>query len=125
MTENAAPDLAGLCAELAAELDEVTSSNDGAAVVYARSGVDFARVSGSTLRVRLPVDIAEAALNTPDTQLDPDDRGWLLFTPADAERHVIDRATAWFRICPTTTAAGRLRSAITRIRPSTMYQPGT
>jgi hypothetical protein len=98
MTENVAPDLAGLCAELAAELDEVTSSSEGAAVVYSRSGVEFARTSGSTLRVRLPVDIADAARNTPDTALDPDDRGWLVFSPTDDERHVTDRASAWFRI---------------------------
>ena len=97
MTENR-PDLAALCAGCAAELDDATGTTDGDTTAYAREGVEFARVEGVTLRVRLPVDIAEAALNTPDTQLDPDDRGWLLFTPADAERHVIDRATAWFRI---------------------------
>jgi len=49
------------------------------------------------MQVRLPTDIAEAALRTPDTMLDPDDRGWLRFTPRDVERHVIDRATAWFQ----------------------------
>jgi hypothetical protein len=98
MNDAATPDLAGLCAGLAPELDEVTSSSDGAALVYTREGIEFARVEGATLRVRLPVDIAEAALNTPDTKLDPDDRGWLIFTPADAQRHVIDRASAWFRL---------------------------
>jgi len=98
MTENTVPDLAGLCADLAAELGEVTSTADGASAAYSRGGAEFARVEAATLRVRLPVDIAEAALNTPDTTLDPDDRGWLLFTPADDERHVTDRATAWFHI---------------------------
>ena len=98
MTENAAPDLAGLCAELASELDEVTSSSEGGVVAYARSGVEFARADGPTLRVRLPVDIADAARNTPDTALDPDDRGWLVFSPASDDRHVTDRASAWFRI---------------------------
>ena len=38
MTENAAPDLAGLCADVAAELDEVTSTADGERTVYARGG---------------------------------------------------------------------------------------
>jgi hypothetical protein len=98
MTENAAPDLAGLCAGLAGELDEVTSSSEGDTVVYARSGVEFARTTGASLRVRLPVDIADAARNTPDTALDPDDRGWLIFSPSTDERHVTDRASAWFRI---------------------------
>jgi len=98
MTDNAAPDLAGLCADLAAELDEATSSTDGDVTAYARGDVIFARIAGPRLEVRLPTDIAEAALRTPDTALDPDDRGWLRFTPADSERHVIDRATAWFQI---------------------------
>ena len=99
MNEHALPpDLAGLCADLATELDEVTSSTDGGVVGYARGGADFARLDGAVLRVRLPVDIAEAALNTPDTALDPDDRGWLVFSPTDDERHVADRASAWFRI---------------------------
>lgn len=98
MTENAVPDLAGLCAGLAAELDEVTSSSEGDTVIYARSGIEFARTTGSGLQVRLPVDIAEAACNTPDTALDPDDRGWLVFSPSTDERHVTDRASAWFHI---------------------------
>ena len=97
MNENDGPDLVGLCAELADELDEVTSTVDGDATAYARGSAVFARVSGSTLAVRLPVDIAEAALRTPDTAPDPDDRGWLRFTPGSDERHVTDRATAWFR----------------------------
>ena len=97
MNENAASDLAGLCAELAAELEEVTSTPEAGITSYARGSAEFARVAASELDVRLPVDIAEAALRTPDTVLDPDDRGWLRFTPADDERHVTDRATAWFR----------------------------
>ncbi len=96
MTTDAAPDLAGLCSDLADELDEVSGSADGDAVAYKRGGAVFARVSGSTLEVRLPTDIADAALRTPDTALDPTDRGWVRFTPADDERHVTDRVTAWF-----------------------------
>ena len=98
MTDDTAPDLAGLCADVAAELDEVTSSADEGVTSYARGTAVFARVSGAALDVRLPVDIAEAALRTPDTAVDPDDRGWVRFTPGNAERHVIDRARAWFEI---------------------------
>ncbi len=97
MTNDGAPDLAGLCAQLADELDEVVSSADGDAMTYSRGGAAFARVSASTLEVRLPADIAEAALNTPDTILDPDDRGWVRFTPKTGERHVTDRVAAWFQ----------------------------
>lgn len=95
MTNDGAPDLAGLCAQLADESDEVSSSADGDATAYSRGGVAFARVAGSRLEVRLPGDIAEAALRTPDTAR-ADERGWITFTPADAERHVTDRAEAWF-----------------------------
>jgi len=97
MTNDAAPDLAGLCADLAQELDEVSSTTDGDAVAYSMGGAVFARVSGPALEVRLPVDIAAAALRTPDTALDPDDRGWIRFTPKDDEQHVTDRAKAWFQ----------------------------
>jgi hypothetical protein len=98
MTDDSAPDLAGLCAACAAELDDAAGSRDGSVTVYEREGIEFARVDGAILRLRLPVDIAEAALNTPDTTLEPEDRGWLVFAPANAEQHVIDRAKAWFRI---------------------------
>jgi hypothetical protein len=47
--------------------------------------------------VRLPTEIAAAALRTPDTAPDPDDRGWVRFSPTTAEGHVTDRAAAWFR----------------------------
>lgn len=97
MDDNAAPDLAGLCAELAPELDEVTSTAEAGTTAYARGGAVFARVDGATLQVRLPADIAEAALRTPDTALDPDDRGWVRFTPREDEQHVTDRAVAWFQ----------------------------
>ena len=97
MTNDGAPDLAGLCSGIADELDEVAVSSEAGAVTYARAGAVFARVSGSTLQVRLPVDIAEAALRTPDTTLDPEERGWLAFAPGPQAQHVDDRATAWFQ----------------------------
>jgi hypothetical protein len=96
MTNAGAPDLAGLCADVADELDEVSRSADGDLVVYSRRGTVFGRVSGSSLEVRLPVDIADAALRTTDTAAGPEP-GWIRFAPANDERHVIDRAIAWFQ----------------------------
>ena len=96
MTDDGAPDLAGLCADVASELDEVSSSPDGDTLTYRRGSVTFAHVSRSTLEVRLPADIGEVALRTPDTTT-ADAAGWVRFTPSDAERHVTDRATAWFQ----------------------------
>lgn len=96
MTNDAAPDLAGLCADVAEELDEVSASEDHEGVAYSRHGTVFARVRGSMLDVRLPADIAEAALRTTDTVAGRG-AGWVRFAPTSAERHVLDRATAWFQ----------------------------
>jgi hypothetical protein len=97
MTTDPRPDLADLCSELADELDDIAVTSEGDGVAYARGGPVFARVSSSTMQVRLPVDIAAAALRTPDTTLDPDDGGWVRFSPGADAQHVIDRATAWFQ----------------------------
>ena len=66
-TEVTGPDLMVLAADLAAELDDVGSAGDGGVVTYRRGGTVFARVSADALEVRLPADIADAALRTPDT----------------------------------------------------------
>jgi hypothetical protein len=96
MTNDVAPDLAGLCADIAEELDEVSHSADGDEVAYSRAGAVFARVLGSRLDVRLPADIAEAALRTTDTDAGAGP-GWVRFAPTSSERHVLDRAAAWFQ----------------------------
>jgi hypothetical protein len=92
-----APDLIALAAELAGDLEAVTSAKEGGLVVYQRRAAVFARVSADALEVRLPDDIAEAAERTPDTVSLPGQPGWIRFTPRSSERHVIDRATAWFQ----------------------------
>lgn len=97
-TEVTGPDLMVLAADLAAELDDVGSAGDGGVVTYRRGGTVFARVSADALEVRLPADIADAALRTPDTAALTEGVGWLRFTPIGRERHVMDRATAWFQM---------------------------
>ena len=89
-------DLVALCGELASDLDNISTVSEGGATTYSRGGALFARASATSLEVRLPGDIAEAALRTPDTAT-AEERGWIRFTPGDAERHVTDRAEAWFR----------------------------
>jgi len=91
------PDLMVLAAELAAELGEVRVTGDGGIVSYERDGVIFARVSADVLEVRLPGDIAEAAARTPDAAVVPGESGWIRFSPQGRERHVTDRASAWFQ----------------------------
>jgi hypothetical protein len=97
-----------LAADLAADLADVTSEGDGGVVTYRRGATVFARVSPDALDLRLPADIAEAALRTPDTApadvpgrpagpppAAPAALGWVRFSPHGRERHVMDRAAAW------------------------------
>ena len=86
-----------LVADLAAESDDVSSSGDEG-MVYRRGSVLFARVSADALEVRLPADIADAALRTPDTSAMPGRRRLVALQPVGRERHVVDRATAWFQM---------------------------
>jgi hypothetical protein len=95
--ERDGPDLIALVAELAGDLEEVTSSKEGGLVVYQRRAAVFARVSADALEIRLPDDIADAAERTPDSVALPGQPGWIRFTPRSSERHVIDRTTAWFQ----------------------------
>jgi hypothetical protein len=97
MTDDPAPDLADLAASVVAELGEVTVAGDGGVTVYRRGATVFARATIDALELRLPEDIAEAALRTPDTLAVPGQPGWVRFVPNDTERHVIDRATAWLQ----------------------------
>ena len=90
-------DLLVLAAELADELGDVTVSGDGGVVSYRRGDAVFAQATADALELRLPEDIAEAALRTPDTFAVPGRAGWVRFVPTDDERHVSDRATAWFQ----------------------------
>jgi hypothetical protein len=95
-SEAPGPDLMVLTADLAAELEDVSSDGEGGIVTYRRGGTIFARVSADALEMRLPADIADAALGTPDTVTLPGGAGWLRFSPQGRERHVVDRASAWF-----------------------------
>jgi hypothetical protein len=90
------PDLMVLASELASNLAGVSTESDGGRVSYRRGDTVFARVSADALEVRLPEDIADAAERTPDTVLIPGQLGWIRFAPRGSERHVTDRATAWF-----------------------------
>jgi hypothetical protein len=63
---------------------------------YLRDGTLFAVAGPGRLEVRLPADIADAALRTPDTGPGSEGGGWVVFRPRSAEPHVGDRARAWF-----------------------------
>jgi hypothetical protein len=97
VSDDQGPDLPALAAEVAAGLEDVEVSGDGGVVVYQRKGSVFARVTSDALELRLPEDIAEAAVRTSDTLAVPGRGGWVRLVPAEAERHVVDRARAWFQ----------------------------
>lgn len=96
MTDSHQPGLDDLASGLAEELGEANATTTGDVTSYERGGAAFARVSPTVLDVRLPDDIAEAALRTPDTSSLPGEAGWIRFKPGADEPHVADRAHAWF-----------------------------
>jgi len=88
--------LGDILAELLDEIEEVETS---ATREYAREGVPFAwRPEEEVLEVRLGVDIAEAALRTPDTHVSERGDAWVRFSPPTWDEHARDRAEAWFRV---------------------------
>ncbi len=90
--------IAELIASIAPFLDDVASEpGAGGGTVYRRGDAEIARVDATSLEVRLPVEIADAAIRTPDTMAIDGGSGWIRFTPTSDERHVGDRAEAWFR----------------------------
>jgi hypothetical protein len=90
--------IAELVASIAPFLDDVASEVDpGGLAVYRRGAIEIARADARSLEVRLPADIAEAAARTTDAVALEGEPGWIRFTPRSDERHVADRAEAWFR----------------------------
>ena len=98
MSRYAAP-IAELLASIAPHLDDVVvrQDADGRRTVYSRGGREIARMDADALEVWLPPDIVEAATRTPDTNALAGEPGWVRFRPTSEERHVADRAEAWFR----------------------------
>jgi hypothetical protein len=78
------------------EVSRVTPADAQGWEEHSRGASLFARVSRAVLEVRLPEDIAEASLRTPDTSEIPGRPGWVRFAPTSDERHVRDRAEAWY-----------------------------
>jgi hypothetical protein len=74
---------------------------------YRRRGHLFAALGLDALEVDLGVEIARAAVRTPDTA--PSDRGagWVRFAPARMDRLARDRAIAWVEVAWRRAAGGR------------------
>jgi hypothetical protein len=89
--------LAATLDEAAAELEDAERSVavDGKTVEWSIGGITFAAVGVGRAEFRLDPMVGAAALRTPDTSASERGRDWVAFTPADLDRHAIDRATAW------------------------------
>lgn len=95
MTDGSSAALARLLESTAAELDGVERHERGAGLEWSTGAIVFAAVSGSRAEFRLGRQIAAAALRTPDTQNSARGSDWVVFAPAELDRHAIDRAEAW------------------------------
>jgi hypothetical protein len=88
--------LAAFLESIAAGLPDVEAAMAGDATVYGTNGTDFAVVRPADASFRLRLDVARAALGTPDTSPGPEGRDWVRFTPRAIMAYELDRAEAWF-----------------------------
>ena len=89
--------LAAMLEEVAAGLEDAEQAEDATtgAVTWSIGGRMFATVVRDRAEFRLDPAVAAAALRTPDTSRSGRGGDWVAFTPAELDRHAIDRATAW------------------------------
>ena len=82
----------------AADLPDVARDASSGDTTWARSGRPFAVLAedGSSAEFELDVNVAAAAVRTPDTTPSNRGSGWVRFSPRDLDPHAVDRATAWF-----------------------------
>jgi hypothetical protein len=95
MTDGTPAGLARLLESTAAGLDGVEKHERGAGLEWSTGAIVFAAISGSRAEFRLSPPVAAAALRTPDTQKSARGSDWVVFAPAELDRHAIDRAEAW------------------------------
>jgi hypothetical protein len=71
---------------------------DGAETTWSLGGSIFATLSpdGATASFLLDPIVANAAARTPDVTRSRRGEGWVDMTPRVVDRHVYDRARAWF-----------------------------
>jgi hypothetical protein len=77
------------------DLEEVERATSGGGVEWRRGGRPFSALAGDAAEFRLDPLVANAALRTPDTSASERGADWVRFSPADVDRHAVDRAQAW------------------------------
>jgi hypothetical protein len=79
------------------ELDGVERRREDESVSYLVDGRLFAVLMADVLETALDPVVATAALKTADTMPSTRGKGWIAFTPEEADRFALDRAEAWLR----------------------------
>lgn len=98
LLEDAAADLDGVEAEVAA---------DGARI-WSHGGRPFAMLAADGVAAEFALDaaVASAAARTPDVTASPRGAGWVRFSPASLDDHAADRAAAWLASAHRRTTGG-------------------
>jgi hypothetical protein len=79
----------------ASAFEGVDRAQRGADVELSARGQPFAVIGADRAQFRLGRPVAAAALRTPDTVTSGRGAEWVVFSPAELDRHAIDRAEAW------------------------------
>jgi hypothetical protein len=95
MTGGPTGDVEALIVAAAAELEGVDRQDRDGATEWSTGAIVFAAVNRNGAEFRLSPPVAAAALRTPDTQKSARGSDWVVFAPAELDRHAIDRAEAW------------------------------
>lgn len=91
-------DAAELIAETADLEPPVEVVTEGARTEYRIGGRVFAVAEGRTFAADLGLEIATAALRTPDAAASPRGPGWVVLHPAAIDDHAADRVVSWFEL---------------------------
>jgi hypothetical protein len=91
-----ADDLAAAIEDLVASLDGIARHKADSAEEFRRGSVVFAVLDGPELIVRLRPELADAAVQTPDTARSGRGSAWISLRPATLDGFALDRARAWF-----------------------------
>ena len=95
MSDQTPTSLTGVIEAAAAALEATERRATDTGAEWSIGGITFAAVGPDHADFRLARLVAEAALRTPDTSRSVRGRDWVVFQPAEVDKHAIDRAIAW------------------------------
>ena len=95
MTDKMPTSLKAVVEAAASALEATERRETETGAEWSIGGVTFAAVGADHAEFRLDRLVAEAALRTPATSRSVRGRDWVVFEPAELDKHAIDRAIAW------------------------------